>query len=153
MNTNTKATAQAKANTTTATAFETVKRNYETALAQGKDTAQELTALATAVAYSVINKCIDPQRKTAAQRDTASNTGFNPAMVSLKRGIAATAKVVLTENTPFAACPAVSISVRTKVPHIGTMKQHPFKRFTGLCGKPSKIPAPSRQTPATGIAI
>ena len=43
MNTNTKATAQAKANTTTASAFETVKRNYETALAQGKDTAQELT--------------------------------------------------------------------------------------------------------------
>ena len=89
MNTNTKATAQAKANTTTANTFETVKRNYETALAQGKDTAQELTALATAVAYSVINKCIDPQRKTAAQRDTASNTGFNPAMVALKRGIAA----------------------------------------------------------------
>ena len=89
MNTNTKATAQAKANTTTESAFETVKRNYETALAQGKDTAQELTALATAVAYSVINKCIDPQRKTAAQRDTASNTGFNPAMVALKRGIAA----------------------------------------------------------------
>lgn len=89
MNTNTKATAQAKANTTTASAFETVKRNYEAALASGKDTAQELTALATAVAYSVINKCIDPQRKTAAQRDTASNTGFNPAMVELKRGIAA----------------------------------------------------------------
>lgn len=89
MNTNTKATAQAKANTTTESAFETVKRNYETALAQGKDTAQELTALATAVAYSVINKCIDPQRKTAAQRDTASNTGFSPAMVALKRGIAA----------------------------------------------------------------
>lgn len=88
MNTN-KTTAQAKANTTTATTFETVKRNYETALAQGKDTAQELTALATAVAYSVINKCIDPQRKTAAQLDTASNTGFNPAMVALKRGIAA----------------------------------------------------------------
>ena len=89
MNTNTKATAQAKANTTTESAFETVKRNYETALAQGKDTSQELTALATAVAYSVINKCIDPQRKTAAQRDTASNAGFNPAMVALKRGIAA----------------------------------------------------------------
>lgn len=90
MNTSTKATAQAKANTTDSmTAFDTIKRNYETALAQGKDTAQELTALATAVAYSVINKCIDPQRKTAAQRDTASNTGFSPAMVALKRGIAA----------------------------------------------------------------
>lgn len=62
MNTNTKATAQAKANTTTAS-FETVKRNYETALASGKDTAQELTALATAVAYSVINKCISPKER------------------------------------------------------------------------------------------
>lgn len=83
MNTNTTNTAKSRPD------FEQVKRNYETALAQGKDTAQELTALATAVAYSVINKCIDPQRKTAAQRDTASNTGFNPAMVALKRGIAA----------------------------------------------------------------
>lgn len=87
MNTN-KTTTRTKADTTTS-AFETVKRNYETALAQGKDTTQELTALATAVAYSVINKCIDPQRKAAAQRDTISNNGFNPAMVSLKRGIAA----------------------------------------------------------------
>lgn len=87
MNTN-KTTARTKADTTTS-AFETVKRNYETALAQGKDTTQALTALATAVAYSVLNKCIDPQRKAAAQRDTASNTGFNPTMVALKRGIAA----------------------------------------------------------------
>lgn len=88
MNTN-KTTTRTKADTTTASAFETVKRNYETALASGKDSTQELTALATAVAYSVINKCIDPQRKAAAQRDIISNTGFNPAMVSLKRGIAA----------------------------------------------------------------
>ena len=83
MNTNTTNTAKSRPD------FEQVKRNYETALASGKDSTQELTALATAVAYSVINKCIDPQRKTAAQRDTASNTGFNPAMVALKRGIAA----------------------------------------------------------------
>lgn len=85
MNTNT--------NTTTASAtpntFEQVKRNYETALASGKDTSAELTALATAVAYSVINKCIDPQRKTAADRDTVSNSGYNPALVAVKRGIAA----------------------------------------------------------------
>ena len=79
MNTNTKATAQAKANTTTESAFETVKRNYETALASGKDSTQELTALATAVAYSVLNKCIDPQRKTAADRETVSDNGNNPA--------------------------------------------------------------------------
>lgn len=96
MNTN-KTTARTKADTTTAPTFETVKRNYETALAQGKDTAQELTALATAVAYSVINKCIDPQRKTAGQRDTVSTTGYSPAMVALRQGIAA--DLATLENT------------------------------------------------------
>ena len=69
--------------------FEQVKRNYENALASGKDSTQELTALATAVAYSVLNKCIDPQRKTAADRETVSDNGYNPALVQLKRGIAA----------------------------------------------------------------
>ena len=83
MNTNTTNTAKSRPD------FEQVKRNYETALASGKDTAQELTALATAVAYSVLNKCIDPQRKTAADRETVSDNGYNPAMVALKRGIAA----------------------------------------------------------------
>lgn len=75
--------------TTTDNAFEKVKRNYENALASGKDTSTELTALATAVAYSVINKCIDPQRKTAVDRDTVSNNGLNPALVAVKQGIAA----------------------------------------------------------------
>lgn len=69
--------------------FNGVKRAYETALATGKDSTNELAALATAVAYSVLNKCIDPQRKTAPQRDTVTATGYNPALVSLKRGIAA----------------------------------------------------------------
>lgn len=86
MNTNTTNTTTASATPNT---FEQVKRNYETALASGKDTSAELTALATAVAYSVINKCIDPQRKTAADRDTVSNSGYNPALVAVKRGIAA----------------------------------------------------------------
>lgn len=75
-------------NTTEKPAFETVKRNYETALASGKDTAPELAALATAVVYSVVNKCIDPQRKTAANRETVSDNGYNPALVSLKRDVA-----------------------------------------------------------------
>lgn len=69
--------------------FNAVKRAYETALATGKDSADELTALATAVAYSVLNKCIDPQRKAAPQRETVSATGYNPALVQLKHGIAA----------------------------------------------------------------
>ncbi len=83
MNTNTTNTAKSRPD------FEQVKRNYETALASGKDSTQELTDLATAVAYSVLNKCIDPQRKTAADRETVSDNGHSPALVQLKRGIAA----------------------------------------------------------------
>lgn len=83
--------------TTADNTFEQVKRNYENALASGKDTSAELTALATAVAYSVINKCIDPQRKTAADRDTVSNNGHNPALVAVKRGIAA--DLAILDNT------------------------------------------------------
>ena len=93
---------------TKTTAFENIKRNYETALAQGKDTTQELTALATAVAYSVVNKCIDPQRKNAMQRDIASNSSYNPVMVELKRGIAA--DIALLENTQRAANTATALS-------------------------------------------
>lgn len=75
--------------TTTRPDFNSVKRAYETALATGKDTTDTLTALATAVAYSVLNKCIDPQRKTALQREDVSTSGYNPALVQLKHGIAA----------------------------------------------------------------
>lgn len=94
---------------TKTTAFENIKRNYETALAQGKDTTQELTALATAVAYSVINKCIDPRRKAAAQQqNAASDSGYNPVMVELKKGIAA--DIALLKNTQRAANSATALS-------------------------------------------
>lgn len=90
--------------TETRNTFEQVKRAYETALASGKDTGTELTALATAVAYSVLNKCIDPQRKTAQTKaadgeQTASNNGHNPALVALKRGIAQ--DLATLENTRY----------------------------------------------------
>ena len=77
MNTNTTNTAKSRPD------FEQVKRNYETALASGKDSTQELTALATAVAYSVLNKCIDPQRKTAADRETVSDNGYNLSLIHI----------------------------------------------------------------------
>lgn len=90
-----------KTTTTNATRpnFEQVKRNYETALASGKDTGTELTALATAVAYSVLNKCIDPQRKSAQTADKVSDSGHNPALVALKRGIAQ--DLATLENTRY----------------------------------------------------
>lgn len=82
-----KANTKATESTTTQTTFETLKRSFETEHATGQD-ATALYSLATAVAYSVLRKCVDPQRKTAADRETVSNNGQNPALVALKRGIA-----------------------------------------------------------------
>ena len=77
---------------TTATAtrkdFETVKRSFEQAFASGGDYSAELLDLSTAVAYSVLNKCLDPQRKTAVDREQVSDNGQNPALLAVKRGIA-----------------------------------------------------------------
>lgn len=91
--------------------FNAVKRAYETALATGRDSADELTALATAVAYSVLNKCIDPQRKAAPQRETVSATGYNPALVQLKHGIAA--DLATLDNLRIAADKATRTAYNT----------------------------------------
>lgn len=77
--------------------FNTLKRDYEKAVANGGDTGVELLALSQAIAYSVINKVIDPQRKTAPNRGTVSMTGINPVMTALKRGIAS--DTALLNNT------------------------------------------------------
>lgn len=69
--------------------FDELKRQYEQTTADGKDNTNELYELAQAVAHSVINKCLDPQRKTAADREKVSNNGYSPAMVAVKRGISA----------------------------------------------------------------
>ena len=81
--------------------FEQVKRDFETALDSGKDYGPALLDLSTIFAYSVVNKCIDPQRKTAADRDSVSDNGQNPAMVALKRGIAFDRRTL--DNTAAAA--------------------------------------------------
>lgn len=81
--------------------FEQVKRDFETAHASGKDYGPALLDLSTVFAYSVVNKCIDPQRKAAADRDTISDNGQNPAMIALKRGIAADRRTLY--NTAAAA--------------------------------------------------
>ena len=67
--------------------FETLKRNFEVEYLKGGDYSDALTALATALAVSCVNKCLDPQRKTAPEHDTVSDNGSNPAMVALKRYI------------------------------------------------------------------
>lgn len=61
---------------------------------QSADTSTEaaskaLVSLSKAVAYSVIGKTIDPQRKAATERETVSDSGMNPALVNLRKGIAA----------------------------------------------------------------
>ena len=67
--------------------YEDLKRKFEKAVKNGGDYGAELMELATAVAASVINKTIDPQRKTATERNAVSNSGVNPVMVDLKRGM------------------------------------------------------------------
>lgn len=82
-------------NTTTRTAeqattrkdFEALKRDFEAAMNSGKDYTPELLELSTAIAVACVNKCIDPQRKNAVERDTVSDSGHNPALLNLRRGI------------------------------------------------------------------
>lgn len=90
-----------KKNTTTTErkTFSDTLHEFATAYASG-DYAAELTALSHAIAHAVLNKCFDPQRKTAAERQTVSNSGINPAMRSLKIGL--TADGHLLENTRHA---------------------------------------------------
>lgn len=92
-----------KKNTTPAPVkdFEQVKRDFETAHASGKDYGPALLDLSTVFAYSVVNKCIDPQRAAAADRDSVSDNGQNPAMIALKRGVAFDRRIL--DNTQTAA--------------------------------------------------
>ena len=77
-------------------AFAKLLRTYEHATATGADTAAPLYALAAACALSVVKKCIDPQRKTAEERQTVSNGGMSAALVEVRRGIRA--DLALLEN-------------------------------------------------------
>lgn len=88
--------------------FETAKREFEKAHAAGGDYAAALLDLSTAVAYSVLNKCIDPQRKTAAEHENISNNGHNPALLEVKRGIAFDRR--LLDNTAANAAAATRIT-------------------------------------------
>lgn len=89
---------------TTRKDFETLKRDFETAMNSGKDYTAELLELSAAIAAACLNKCIDPQRKNAAERDTVSDSGHNPALLNLKRGIFH--DLHLLENTRTAASKA-----------------------------------------------
>ena len=70
-------------------AFAELLRAYETAYLSGTDYTAELLNLATATAQSVLKKCVDPQRKSATDRETVSDSGLSPALSAVKRGIVA----------------------------------------------------------------
>ena len=76
--------------------FADTLRIFENAYASGNYTA-ELWELSTAIAYAVLNKVLDPQRKTAQERQTVSNCGRSPAMVAVKQGM--TSDLHLLANT------------------------------------------------------
>lgn len=70
-------------------AFAKLLRTYEQTHATGADTTDALYALAAACALSVVKKCIDPQRKTATERQTVSDGGMSSALMGVRRGIMA----------------------------------------------------------------
>lgn len=65
-------------------AFEADPRNPET-----------LYQLSRVIAFSVLRKVIDPQRKAAADLETVSNSGYNPALVNLRRSIVSDTKTLV----------------------------------------------------------
>ena len=57
--------------------------------------ADTLMQLATACTYSVLKKVIDPQRRDATKKATVSDSGHNPALVSLKREVTADSRALV----------------------------------------------------------
>ena len=88
--------------------FDGLKRAWETAHATGNDNGAELMELSAAIARSVIRKCVDPQRKAAADRETVSDSGYNPAMMQLRTGI--TADLATLDKTRRAAAAATRVT-------------------------------------------
>lgn len=87
-------------------AFEKLISDYEKAHAAGMDVAPSLSALASAVALSVVKKCIDPQRKSATEKASVSNGGLSAALLAVRRGIVADMayldKLTTSHNAAFA---------------------------------------------------
>ena len=73
--------------TNNTTPFENLKRQLECEYTSGKDYVDTITELATAIAKSTLNKCLDPQRKTAGRQSKVSNNGNSPVLIALKMDI------------------------------------------------------------------
>ena len=109
-----KTTAQKPQNATTApekttpapAIFPVLLSDFEKAYAAG-DYAAELYALSRSIVFACLRKVIDPQRKAAQGRDSVSNSGLSPALVSLRRGVAH--DKALLDNTANAAAAAYAV--------------------------------------------
>lgn len=130
--------------------FETVKRDFETALASGTDYGPALMELSTVFAYSVVNKCIDPQRATAATLDNISDNGANPVMVALKRGIAFDRRTL--DNTRAAAALATRCTLNADGdPIVETANADAAAALAALIGETLSDGIDLVQTAATAI--
>lgn len=71
--------------------FDELKKAFATAFISGTEAEKGATLLELAkfVANSTVNKCLDPQRKTAPDKDKASNSGQSSVLRQLKREIQA----------------------------------------------------------------
>lgn len=73
------------------TTFNQLKRELEkyyiTGNTQGKEYSDTLIALSKAIAFSVINTCVDPTRKNKKASNTTKSTYFNKNMQDMKRHI------------------------------------------------------------------
>ena len=56
--------------------------------------AENLLSVSRVIALSVLRKVIDPQRKAAVNREAVSNSGYNPALLDLRRSIIADTKAL-----------------------------------------------------------
>lgn len=89
-------------NKATATPFADLVTAFETDYTNGNSNSPALVPLATMIAYSVLNKCLDPQRKTATARNAVSDNGNSPALLELKRDIIRDSKALKTFATATA---------------------------------------------------
>lgn len=112
-------------------AFSAIITDFENAMTKGGDYSAELTDLATAVAFSVIRKCIDPQRKTAGQLDHTDNSGLNPALLNVRRDIAAD-RALLEKPAVFPLSQGKRPITQTATPFRPPRqrrRQRPFNRY------------------------
>lgn len=92
-----------KATVTTATAttkhFAELVTDFETDYISGNSNSPALIPLARMIACSVLNKCLDPQRKTAPSREEISDNGNSSALLELKKDIVHDVKALETFAT------------------------------------------------------